>query len=47
MYDRCGMAFETPEALYPLTDKYRAIGYMRPLSIWSMVNAWEERSKRK
>lgn len=40
--ERIGMNFETPEALY--TEKhYRAIGYMRPLSIWSMQVAWERR----
>ena len=35
MTDRFGLAIETPEGLYA-TDFYRAIGYMRPLSIWSM-----------
>ncbi|XP_014087566.1 non-lysosomal glucosylceramidase isoform X1 [Bactrocera oleae] len=40
--ERIGMNFETPEALY--TEKhYRSIGYMRPLSIWSMQVAWERR----
>lgn len=33
--ERIGMNFETPEALYG-EKKYRSIGYMRPLSIWSM-----------
>lgn len=36
-----GMNFETPEALYA-EKHYRAIGYMRPLSIWSMQYAWEQ-----
>uniref|UniRef100_A0A336LV92 CSON005728 protein n=1 Tax=Culicoides sonorensis TaxID=179676 RepID=A0A336LV92_CULSO len=38
--EKMGMNFETPEAIYA-TDHYRAIGYMRPLSIWSMQVAWE------
>ncbi|CAH1113965.1 unnamed protein product [Psylliodes chrysocephalus] len=37
---RCGLAFDTPEALY--AEKHmRAVAYMRPLSIWSMQAAWE------
>lgn len=40
--ERCGMNFETPEALYA-EKRYRAIGYMRALSIWSMQVAWERR----
>ena len=40
MTEKFGLAFETPEALY--AEKcYRAIGYMRPLSIWSMQLAWQ------
>ncbi|XP_030242996.1 non-lysosomal glucosylceramidase isoform X1 [Drosophila navojoa] len=39
---RIGMNFETPEALYG-EKRYRSIGYMRPLSIWSMQVAWERR----
>lgn len=35
-----GMNYETPEAIYS-EKTYRAIGYMRPLSIWSMQVAWE------
>ena len=41
VWERCGMAFETPEALFE-KKHYRAIGYMRPLSIWSMYNAWKQ-----
>lgn len=37
-----GMAFETPEA-FRAQKHYRAIGYMRPLSIWSMQLAWQHR----
>ncbi|XP_037708746.1 non-lysosomal glucosylceramidase isoform X1 [Drosophila subpulchrella] len=39
---RIGMNFETPEALYG-EKRYRSIGYMRPLSIWSMQVALERR----
>ena len=35
VYESIGMGFETPEALYE-KKHYRAIGYMRPLSIWAM-----------
>lgn len=38
--ERIGMNFETPEALYQERN-YRSVGYMRPLSIWSMQVAWE------
>lgn len=38
VYERIGLGFETPEAIYA-EKKYRAIGYMRPLSIWSMLRA--------
>lgn len=44
MSEKMGMNFETPEAIYA-TDHYRAIGYMRPLSIWSMQVAWERRKQ--
>ncbi|KAF4532276.1 hypothetical protein B566_EDAN007248 [Ephemera danica] len=44
VYDRIGMGFETPEALYA-EKHYRAIGYMRPLSIWAMQLAWEKQGK--
>ncbi|KAG7158309.1 Non-lysosomal glucosylceramidase-like [Homarus americanus] len=39
VYEKIGLGFETPEALYG-EHKYRAIGYMRPLSIWSMYYAY-------
>lgn len=46
VYNVIGMGFETPEALY--AEKwYRAIGYMRPLSIWAVHHAWENHKKRK
>lgn len=38
VYNKIGMAFETPEALYE--SKYvRSVGYMRPLSIWAIQKA--------
>ena len=39
VYEKIGLGYETPEALYT-TKKYRAIGYMRPLSIWAIMHAW-------
>lgn len=42
--EKIGMNFETPEALYA-ERHYRAIGYMRPLSIWSMQSAWERKKQ--
>ncbi|XP_011497450.1 PREDICTED: non-lysosomal glucosylceramidase [Ceratosolen solmsi marchali] len=42
IYEKIGMGFETPEALYE-QKVYRAIGYMRPLSIWAMHHAWTTR----
>lgn len=46
VYEKIGQGFETPEALY--TDsKYRAIGYMRPLSIWSMYRAYQMNKERR
>lgn len=44
MSEKMGMNFETPEAVYA-ERHYRAIGYMRPLSIWSMQTAWERKKK--
>lgn len=35
IYDELGMQYQTPEAIYAQTN-YRALGYMRPLAIWSM-----------
>lgn len=43
--NQIGMAFETPEA-FKAKRYYRAVGYMRPLSIWSMQLAWEIREKK-
>lgn len=44
MTDKIGLAFETPEAVYAKSF-YRSIGYMRPLSIWSMQVAYERKKK--
>ncbi|KAJ8948373.1 hypothetical protein NQ317_009465 [Molorchus minor] len=41
MTELFGLSFDIPEALYA-HKHYRAIGYMRPLSIWSMQIALEE-----
>ncbi|XP_037772896.1 non-lysosomal glucosylceramidase-like [Penaeus monodon] len=46
VYEKIGQGFETPEALYG-EHKYRAIGYMRPLSIWSMYHAYLQQKRRK
>ncbi|XP_012264048.2 non-lysosomal glucosylceramidase [Athalia rosae] len=45
IYEKIGMGFETPEALYE-NKGYRAIGYMRPLAIWGMQHAWRAHKKR-
>lgn len=37
-----GLNFEMPEAIFS-EKTYRSIGYMRPLSIWSMQVAWERK----
>ena len=42
VYETIGLGFETPEALYE-KKHYRAIGYMRPLSIWAMHIALNSR----
>lgn len=47
-YEKMGYWFQTPEA-WTSDGRYRAIAYMRPLSIWAMQFAWEkarENSKR-
>uniref|UniRef100_A0A914CF79 Non-lysosomal glucosylceramidase n=1 Tax=Acrobeloides nanus TaxID=290746 RepID=A0A914CF79_9BILA len=37
-YNRSGLQYQTPEAIYR-KKFYRAIGYMRPLSVWSIFHA--------
>ncbi|XP_076067444.1 non-lysosomal glucosylceramidase [Oratosquilla oratoria] len=45
VYEVIGQGFETPEAIYD-ERHYRAIGYMRPLSIWSMYHAYQLRKRK-
>ena len=39
VYELIGQGYETPEALHHLR-RYRALGYYRPLSVWSIWRAW-------
>uniref|UniRef100_A0A1I7X7X7 DUF608 domain-containing protein n=1 Tax=Heterorhabditis bacteriophora TaxID=37862 RepID=A0A1I7X7X7_HETBA len=41
-WNRFGLQYQTPEAIYE-KRYYRAIGYMRPLSIWSMQHAIQKK----
>lgn len=43
---RFGMNFETPEAFF-VGRYFRSLGYMRPLSIWSMQMAWEKKKQQR
>jgi non-lysosomal glucosylceramidase len=43
-YIEKGYWFQTPEA-WDRNGNYRAIAYMRPLAIWAMQWAWEQRLK--
>eukprot|EP01104_Vermistella_antarctica_P014502 TRINITY_DN4566_c0_g2_i1.p1 TRINITY_DN4566_c0_g2~~TRINITY_DN4566_c0_g2_i1.p1 ORF type:complete len:1248 (+),score=291.63 TRINITY_DN4566_c0_g2_i1:200-3745(+) len=43
-YETLGYWFQTPEA-WDTAGGYRAIGYMRPLSVWAMQWAWSRRSE--
>jgi len=45
VYNNIGMAYETPEAFYS-KKAYRSVGYMRPLSIWSIQIALDNLSKK-
>ena len=40
-YDTVGYMFQTPEA-WDAKGNYRALAYMRPLSIWGIQYAWEK-----
>lgn len=42
VWERMGMAFQTPEA-YCEKGIYRSLAYMRPLSIWAMQHALNNR----
>lgn len=44
VYNNIGMAYETPEAIYS-KKAYRSVGYMRPLSIWSIQLALNNQNK--
>ena len=41
VYEQRGLAYQTPEA-YMDNSIYRSLGYMRPLSIWSIQWAVEQ-----
>ncbi|XP_038074179.1 non-lysosomal glucosylceramidase-like [Patiria miniata] len=43
-YERAGLGFQTPEAIL-LRQVHRSTGYMRPLAIWAMQWALENRHK--
>ncbi|XP_049963211.1 non-lysosomal glucosylceramidase [Schistocerca serialis cubense] len=45
VYNVIGLGYQTPEALYE-EKHYRSVGYMRPLSIWGMQHAWEQRKNK-
>ncbi|XP_022092743.1 non-lysosomal glucosylceramidase-like [Acanthaster planci] len=44
-YNRAGLGFQTPEAILE-TQHFRSTGYMRPLAIWAMQWALENRHNR-
>lgn len=44
VYNNIGMAYQTPEAIYS-KNAYRSVGYMRPLSIWSIQVALDYSNK--
>ena len=41
VWGELGLGYETPEAIH-IKDHYRAIGYMRPLSIYGIYTAWKK-----
>lgn len=43
LYHELGLAFQTPEALNK-KNEYRSLGYMRPLSIWAIQYALENKT---
>lgn len=43
-FERLGMGFQTPEAIVA-NGNFRSLAYMRPLSIWAMQWALENRHK--
>lgn len=42
LYERLGLAFQTPEALFE-TNTFRSLGYMRALSVWAIQHALESK----
>lgn len=45
-FERLGMSFQTPEAIVA-NGNYRSLAYMRPLSIWAMQWAIDNKNKKK
>lgn len=43
-WEKMGYWFATPEAWY-LNGGYRSLTYMRPLAIWAVQQAWQDRKK--
>lgn len=46
MWERLGLAFQTPEA-YCQQRVFRSLAYMRPLSIWAMQLALQQQQQKK
>lgn len=46
MWERLGLAFQTPEA-YCQQRVFRSLAYMRPLSIWAMQLALQQQQHKK
>lgn len=46
MWERLGLAFQTPEA-YCQRQVFRSLAYMRPLSIWAMQLALQQQRQHK
>ncbi len=46
LYDKWGLAFQTPEALMR-PNVYRSLGYMRALCIWSIQYCIDDLAKDK
>lgn len=44
MWERLGLAFQTPEA-YCQQRVFRSLAYMRPLSIWAMQLALQQQQQ--
>ncbi len=43
-YNRMGLAFQMPEAILK-SNRFRSLGYMRPLCIWAIQYAIENKKK--